>query len=104
MSAPFESLDVVNLTASGTAQQITSTPTYATSAFFECPIENTGNIYLGGANVDTGRAPIKPGRHVQYVDPDGVEFNLSDFYIDGDTTNDDLHVWFTRKPNRGDLS
>ena len=88
-----------NLSAAGTPQQVTTVSTIVRSCVFYAPLVNTGNLYLspnaGGATATLG-ITLAPGESYSVTgDLIGGEykpFNLSEWYFDGGTSNDDLVI------------
>lgn len=104
MAFKIQTLASINLTAAGTAQQLTSTLTKAEVVNITAKVGNTGNIYIGDSNVSSTRyfAYLDAGESVsieaQAAGYSGT-FDLSEIYIDGDTTNDDVLVGYIERQN-----
>ncbi len=106
MASQLKTLAEVNLTAAGTAQQITATVTEVEAVVINAGNSNSGVIFVGDSNVSSTRyaARLAAGERVS-IDAGGVGGGNSDFldmseiYIDGDTTNDDVYIGYIQKAN-----
>lgn len=92
----------INVDSAGTAEQISSdTSILPSSILFVAPRANTGNIYIGLSDVDSSDFiyELAPGDSAQ-ISADGhgkgraSGLQLSNFYVDAATTNDDCNVTY----------
>lgn len=83
-----------NLTSAGAAQQINNVTTKITYLLLQARPGNTGDLYVGLSDVSsTNGWTLQPGAQIAIdFDPDGkgTSIDPSQFYFDGDTTNDDI--------------
>jgi hypothetical protein len=93
----------INIDTAGTAEQVVAATTRITSVIFQADADNTGSVYIGDSNVAAARGiELEPGNSITIVaDSSGrfqEELDLSDFWCDTETNNNDLKVtYFTRK-------
>jgi len=95
-----KTLASVNLTVSGTAEAISGSTVYGRSFTVTAASGNTGVIWVGDSDVAVNRGtPLAAGESV-VITPDVFNASIealidaADIYIDGDTTNDDVHITY----------
>lgn len=91
---------VINLTAAGTAQQLSSSELLVDGFVVQGRVGNTGNIFVGDSTVSSTDFAIEldAGETHKF---DASEFakgdaqvDLSTIYFDGGTTDDDIVVYY----------
>ena len=91
----------VNLTASGTAQRITSANILTPSVIIQAADDNTDGVMIGDNQVDKtlfNGIELDARESVTFtaIDPKSGKglISLRDIWFDGDTTNDDIIVCY----------
>ena len=105
MASVLKQLGVLNLTTAGTEQAFTATPTIAQTVILSTPAGNTGVIYIGDSAVSSTNAALilKAGEiailPMSNISGGNTDTDLSQWYFDGGTTNDDLCVGYLQRSN-----
>lgn len=105
MAAVLKHLDSLNLASAGTRQQLTSTSTLAQTVILNAKTGNTGLIYVGDSTVSATKAAFELAAgemvviHMPVISGGNCDTDLSKWYFDGGTTNDDLLVGYIQRTN-----
>lgn len=105
MAAVLKQLASLNLTAAGTAQAFSATPIIAQTVILNAKTGNTGLIYVGDADVDATNAAFSLAAgetvivHMPVISGGNADTDLSKWFFDGGTTNDDLLVGYIQRTN-----
>jgi len=85
-----------NVTATGTAEPLTSTGVYVSSVTVKAKSANTGDIYIGGSSVDSTGFKLGAGQAVtfgdQEVSGEDTIFNLENIYIDSSVSGEGVEI------------
>lgn len=90
---------VKNVTTATTAVPLSATSLLAFDVLIVAKAANTGNIYVGGSDVDNTDTPLAAGDPLSLTPPvsrDATEnmYDLSKIYIDADTNGEGVHVTY----------
>jgi len=85
----------------GTAVQLSTTDLWVTKLAFQpgkVTGANTGNVYLGGSDVDkTSNRCIQIANSVALTEfPTSGSLNLAELYVDADTAADGLRIYYEK--------
>ena len=90
---------IKNVTAAGTAEPLNATSFAVTSLVIRARPDNTGNVYVGGEDVDNTKVPWEPGDFIGYdLDYANFGLDLNKIYVDADNNGDGVYLYFV-EPN-----
>jgi hypothetical protein len=90
-------LDFVDVTTAGTPEQISTSSILCVAVVFQALTTNSGNIYIGDANVDNS-TDTKRGITLAA----GETFVLSNQLLGGTNINFDIADWYVNADNNDD--
>ena len=86
------------VSVAGTAEAVGTTQKVV-SLTIEALDTNTGNIYVGNANVDNTRAPLSAGKRWQkeasVLHGNSILFDIAEIFVDVDTGGEGYNFWWT---------
>ena len=94
MAGPLINLKT-NLTVAGTAREITAAKDVKASKYIlRANPDNVGDLYVGDSDIDNTFSPLAPGESIIESIGGGDYIDLFTIFFDGDTTDDDLDIWY----------